>query len=79
MAESKLDTIKSAVDYGKEIITDKSLQKTFLGTYSDGTPRSLPDALKGEVISPKQKEKLQKKAKNKKKKKKAKKKLEFII
>ena len=48
------------------ILSNSTIQKMVLGTYSDGETRSLPDALNGEVLSPKTKEKYKKK-KNKKK------------
>lgn len=46
--------IKKGVEIGKELISNGDIQKVFLGTYSDGTARSLPDALDGEIYSPKQ-------------------------
>ena len=73
---SKKDVVIETVT---EIMGSKGVQKFLLGTYSDGKPRSLPDALKDEIRSPKQRMKKKKvtyddlyKKKNKKKKKKRK-------
>lgn len=43
-------------------------RKFLCGTYSDGSPRSLSDALNGEIYSPKEREKKIKKYKKSKKK-----------
>lgn len=51
-----------------EVAKSKSVQKAVLGTYSDGNPRSVADALEGEIYSPKQKAKFDEKVKKKKKK-----------
>lgn len=48
-------------------------RKFLCGTYSDGTPRSLQDALNDEIYSPEEREKRLKKLAKKKKKKKNKK------
>lgn len=59
------------------LLKSKSVQKTILGTYSDGKTRSVADAIEGEFLSPKQKAKLlhvNEGKKNKKGKKKGKKK-----
>lgn len=48
------------------ILSNTVVQKMLLGTYSDGETRSLPDALNGEVLSPKSKEKYKKKKDKKK-------------
>lgn len=54
-------------------------RKFLCGTYSDGTPRSLSDALSGEIYSPEERKKrLKKLEKNKKSKKKKKKKSSSI-
>lgn len=50
------------------IVTSKQMQKAVLGTYSDGTTRNVPDAINGEIYSPKQKAEMDKKVKKKKKK-----------
>ena len=51
----------------KTLASDKHVQEFLCGTYSDGSPRNLPDALNGEFLSPKQKKKQSKKKKKKKK------------
>lgn len=56
----------------KGIIGDEKAQKFICGTYADGTPRNVFDAVNEEFLSPKQKNKLRKKKKKKKKKKPAK-------
>lgn len=55
-------------------LTSKGARKALLGTYTDGTPRSLIDSLDGEYRSPAEKaKKKKKKGKGKKKGKKSKK------
>ena len=49
---------------------EMGITKTLLGTYADGTTRSLPDAIQGEIYSPKQKGKAIKDGKKKTKRKK---------
>lgn len=51
------------------IATDEDLRRTIFGEYSNGEPRSLPDAINGEYISPADRHKIMygKKAKKKKK------------
>jgi translation elongation factor EF-G len=56
------------------IIGSEKVQTFLCGKYSDGTPRSLPDALNDELYSPKQKKNKNKNDEKKKKKKKKKKK-----
>ena len=60
---------------------NKKVQKTILGTYSNGKTRSVIDALKGEIISPEDQllitKRLNKKKKKKKKNKKKKKKIDM--
>ena len=58
--------IETGVAIGSAITGSDNITKFFCGTYSDGTPRSLPDALSGEFLSPKQKKKATKKKKKKK-------------
>lgn len=62
----------------KEATKDERLMKTVLGTYSNGDPRSLPDMLSGELVSPEDRLLITERMKNldKKKKKKRKKKQE---
>lgn len=66
---------------GEAIAKDDGLRKSVLGEYTNGEPRSVADAMSGEIISPKdrlaitkrlEKNKKKKKKKNKKKKKYAK-------
>ena len=65
-----VDTILSVTD---GLLGSEKVQTFLCGQYSDGTPRSLPDALNDELYSPQQK-KNKKKNDEKKKKKKGKKK-----
>ncbi len=59
-------------------LTSKGARKALLGTYTDGTPRSLIDSLDGEYRSPAEKaKKKKKKGKGKKKGKKSKSKYYF--
>lgn len=39
------------------LVSDDNFQKFTLGTYADGTPRNVRDAIDGEYLSPKQKKK----------------------
>ena len=64
------DLVKIAevvVNTTKTLAQDEKVVEFLCGTYSDGTPRNLPDALNGEFMSPKQKKKNSKKKKKKKK------------
>lgn len=72
MSKAKIivDTAITAVD---KLLGSEKIQTFLCGKYSDGTPRSLPDALNDELYSPQQKKnkaKNDQKKKNKKKKKK---------
>lgn len=49
------------------------------GTYADGEPRSIPDAINNEILSPKQKQKIMEKSNKKKKKKKKKDKIKIKL
>lgn len=62
--------VETAVAIAKKIGKSDDFKSFLCGTYSDGTPRNLPDAINDEVLSPKQKAKAKKKKKDKKKKKK---------
>ena len=67
----KMKQIKSAIKIAGaigEILSDESLTKAVFGTYGDGSTRSLADAIDGECISPKDRQKAMKGAKKKKKK-----------
>lgn len=56
--------------------TNDEIQKRIFGVYADDTPRSLADAINGEILSPKERKRiLLKEGKNKKKKNKYKTKL----
>lgn len=74
MAENKKTggngILSKGLQVGKELLGNGDLQKVLLGTYSDGTTRSLPDAIDGEIYSPKQKGKAIKRNKKRNKKKK---------
>ena len=84
MGKGKL-IITTAIDAAEKLLGSENIQTFLCGKYSDGTPRSLPDALSDELYSPKQKKNKalneQKKKKNKKKKnkKKNKKKSDFYF
>lgn len=70
---SKLPMITAAINTAIELASDEKLQTLLFGKYSDGSPRSFSDCLDGEILSPKDREKLLKtKGKKKKKKKKSK-------
>jgi hypothetical protein len=58
--------IDAVVSVGKTIASDKDIKAFICGTYADGTPRSVTDAVNGEFLSSKQKKKLSKKKKKKK-------------
>lgn len=47
--------VAAILSVGEKIIANEDLQKMVLGTYSDGSVRSIPDAMDGEVYSPKTK------------------------
>lgn len=72
----KKDVVKGAVVAVSEIILSDKGKRFLCGEYTDGTTRSLPDAITGEIISPKdraayengKKKKSKKKKKGKKKK-----------
>jgi len=58
--------IDMALGVGKAVASDKDITAFICGTYADGTPRSITDAVNGEFLSSKQKKKLSKKKKKKK-------------
>ena len=71
----------SKVNMGKETFTlvteliktvgkNEDIRGLVCGKYADGTSRSIPDAISGEFLSPKQKKKMLEKKKKKKNKKK---------
>ena len=49
----KRDVVKGAVVAVSEIILSDKGKRFLCGEYTDGTTRSLPDAITGEIISPK--------------------------
>lgn len=73
-ADNKIAAIAKVAGTVAGIVTSDAGKKFLCGTYSDGTPRSLTDALNGEIISPEDKGKKIKKYEKKKKKLKKKKK-----
>ena len=52
----KKKMIKTAVKVGAELLFSDKAQKAICGTYSDGTTRSLKDAINDEIISPSDRE-----------------------
>jgi hypothetical protein len=68
---SKEVIIETAVAVATKLCGSEEFKSFTLGTYNDGTARSLPDAISGETMSPNEKRKAEKaKQKFKKKKKK---------
>lgn len=61
-----IDTVVGIAD---GLLGSEKVQKFLCGHYSDGSPRSLPDALNDELYSPQQKKNKEKNSKKKKKKK----------
>lgn len=80
---SKVKALEKIVLVAGEVLSSSTVQKMVLGTYSDGTTRSLPDAIDGEIYSPGEKAKMAKRCigngKKKKKKKKHKKKQKTLV
>lgn len=70
----KTEVISAIVEVTSALAGNKEIKSMLCGEYCDGEPRSIPDAIRGEVLSPKQKKKVKdyKKAKKKKRKKKKK-------
>lgn len=66
---SKIDVVVTTVT---KLLDNDGVKEFICGKYVDGTPRSLPDAINGEIYSPKQKDKAKKNKKKRKKKKPAK-------
>lgn len=74
--DDKMKDVAKIIGTIGSIVISKEGRKFLCGTYADGSPRSLKDALNGEIYSPKEKDKkLKKHKKAKKKNKKNKKKL----
>lgn len=63
MGKKKINQVANVIDTVLAVCTTEKVQKLLCGTYSDGEVRSVPDALNGEVYSPKQKAKKDKKRK----------------
>lgn len=63
---------KILIETTEQLLQNKNLQGMILGKYSDGTPRSIPDAINGVLLSPKERKKELKKINKRKKKHKAK-------
>lgn len=61
--------IKAGQIVVNEISKSKALQKQIFGSYSDGNPRNLADAIAGEVHSPKERVRMEKQIEESKKKK----------
>lgn len=57
--------IKTVVAGAAYVLKNEDCRKALLGSYSDGTPRSLVDAIQGEFVSTKDREKINKKNKKK--------------
>lgn len=62
---SKKSTTKILIDTATSLVSNEKIQRTLFGEYSDGTPRSLSDCLEGEILSPKDREKMLYKKKRK--------------
>ena len=60
--------VKTAIELVDAVFGSEKVQTFLCGKYSDGTPRSLPDALNDELYSPQQKKNKNKNDKKKKKK-----------
>lgn len=65
---SKKSSVKILVGTLTGLVASETLQKAIFGEYSDGSTRSLADALDGEVLSPRDREHMLYKKKRKKKK-----------
>lgn len=65
MSEKAKIVTDIVVNTVKSLASDNDVQKALCGTYADGKTRSIPDAIKGEVYSSKQKAKAKKKKKKK--------------
>lgn len=64
---SAKEIISMILGVGKEVVGDDDFKEFFLGTYADGSPRNVHDALNDEYLSPKQKKKATSKKHKKKK------------
>ena len=59
--------INTVVAVGETLVRNEDFKKFICGTYSDGSPRNLPDAINGEMYSPKQKKKMDKRIRKRRK------------
>lgn len=50
-------SFKAILECSTMLLGNKTVRKVLLGEYSNGTPRSLPDCLDGEILSPKERKK----------------------
>lgn len=68
--------IELAISAATKVAENEKIRKFLCGSYADGKPRSITDAITGEVLSPRQKDRIEKEIRGggKKKKKKKKKK-----
>lgn len=75
---TKKELVAGAVKLGKTVATEfqksESLQRQVFGSYTDGKPRNLTDAITGEIHSPKERQKMEMRLLESEKKKKKKKK-----
>lgn len=74
-----VEAITIGMDLATKFAKNEDLKKFVCGTYGDGTPKSIYDAVTGETESPKQKEKRIKQSKKKRKKMKKKKYKKFYL
>lgn len=51
---SKAKSLKAIVDCSIAVLNSSKARKVLFGEYADGSPRSLPDCLDGEILSPKE-------------------------
>lgn len=64
--------VKAGKKIMEEVSKSETLQRQIFGSYTDGKPRNLTDAITGEIHSPKEKAKMEERIKKSKKKKKKK-------
>ena len=73
MGKKKSNDLVSVLSPLIDMLNTDNVKKTILGTYSDGTIRSVTDAMDGEIFSPKTRAKILRKEEKEKKKNKKKK------
>lgn len=69
MADKKI-IVETVIAVSEKLLSNDKVKSIIFGTYSDGTPRSIPDAINNELYSPKQKKKAIKRNEKRKRKKK---------